>query len=58
MEQIRKKSEHNGEVTVDEESRKVEDIPALQRASDGWTRGRIEPRALDGVIEKSNVFAL
>ncbi len=48
------------EVTVDEESRKVEGYALLFNVpSDGLDFEEvIEPRALDGVIEKSNVFAL
>lgn len=48
------------EVTVDEESRKVEGYALLFNVpSDGLDIEEIiEPRALDGVIEKSNVFAL
>jgi hypothetical protein len=48
------------EVTVDEESRKVEGYALLFNVpSDGLDIEEIiEPRALDGVIERSNVFAL
>jgi len=48
------------EVTVVEESRKVEGYALLFNVpSDGLDFEEIiEPRALDGVIEKSNVFAL
>lgn len=48
------------EVTVDEESRKVEGYALLFNVpSDGLDIEEIiEPRALEGVIEKSNVFAL
>lgn len=61
MEQNKKEIRNiTAEVTVDEESRKVEGYALLFNVpSDGLDIEEIiEPRALDGVIEKSNVFAL
>lgn len=61
MEQNKKEIRNTAaEVTVDEESRKVEGYALLFNVpSDGLDFEEIiEPRALDGVIEKSNVFAL
>lgn len=61
MEQIKKEIRNiAAEVTVDEESRKVEGYALLFNVpSDGLDIEEIiEPRALDGVIERSNVFAL
>lgn len=61
MEQNKKEIRNiSAEVTVDEESRKVEGYALLFNVpSDGLDIEEIiEPRALDGVIEKSNVFAL
>lgn len=61
MEQNKKEIRNiTAEVTVDEESRKVEGYALLFNVpSDGLDIEEIiEPRALDGVIERSNVFAL
>jgi HK97 family phage prohead protease len=61
MEQNKKEIRNiTAEVTVDEESRTVEGYAMLFNVpSDGLDIEEIiEPRALDGVIEKSNVFAL
>lgn len=61
MEQNKKEIRNtSAEVTVDEDSRKVEGYALLFNVpSDGLDIEEIiEPRALDGVIEKSNVFAL
>lgn len=61
MEQNKKEIRNiSAEVTVDEESRKVEGYALLFNVpSDGLDIEEIiEPGALDGVIEKSNVFAL
>lgn len=61
MEQNKKEIRNiTAEVTVDEESRKVEGYALLFNVpSDGLDIEEIiEPRSLDGVIEKSNVFAL
>lgn len=60
MEQNKKEIRNiTAEVTVDEESRKVEGYALLFNVpSDGLDIEEIiEPRALDGVIERSNVFA-